>query len=193
MKPVNFFDRNPAIDVPPSSQDFNKSSLLSEMHHQVRKYVMAYSSERHLLSIRLNSQQQRARSMRKELLAVTHQAASCKLASMYFDSQIVFVVKLQVVCPGCPLLLTPADAWGCLGDVSVGPDLRQPLPISWITLSGCFILNTLTVSLHAFRLSSALPNNRLIVIYANGVRSGRPATVERDLEDETRLLHASWG
>jgi primary-amine oxidase len=36
MKPVNFFDRNPALDVPPSSQDFNKSSLLSEMHHQVR-------------------------------------------------------------------------------------------------------------------------------------------------------------
>jgi primary-amine oxidase len=36
MKPVNFFDRNPALDVPPSSQDFNKSSLLSEMHRQVR-------------------------------------------------------------------------------------------------------------------------------------------------------------
>ena len=35
MKPVNFFDKNPALDVPPSTQDFNKSSLLSEMH-QVR-------------------------------------------------------------------------------------------------------------------------------------------------------------
>jgi len=34
MKPVNFFDRNPALDVPPSSQDFNKSTLLSGMHHQ---------------------------------------------------------------------------------------------------------------------------------------------------------------
>lgn len=34
MKPVNFFDRNPAIDVPPSEQVFNKSTLLSEQHHQ---------------------------------------------------------------------------------------------------------------------------------------------------------------
>jgi primary-amine oxidase len=30
MKPVNFFDKNPALDVPPSEQGFNKSSLLSE-------------------------------------------------------------------------------------------------------------------------------------------------------------------
>ena len=37
MKPVNFFERNPAIDVPPSSQDFNKSTLLSAMHHQGTK------------------------------------------------------------------------------------------------------------------------------------------------------------
>lgn len=29
LKPVNFFDRNPALDVPPSSQAFNKSKLLS--------------------------------------------------------------------------------------------------------------------------------------------------------------------
>ncbi|KAH8725539.1 copper amine oxidase [Phaeosphaeriaceae sp. PMI808] len=29
MKPVNFFDKNPALDVPPSEQGFNKSSLLS--------------------------------------------------------------------------------------------------------------------------------------------------------------------
>ena len=34
MKPVNFFDKNPALDVPPSTQDFNKSTLLSEAHHQ---------------------------------------------------------------------------------------------------------------------------------------------------------------
>ena len=34
MKPVNFFDRNPAIDVPPSTQAFNKSTLLSEAHKQ---------------------------------------------------------------------------------------------------------------------------------------------------------------
>lgn len=34
MKPVNFFDKNPALDVPPSSQDFNKSTLLSETHQQ---------------------------------------------------------------------------------------------------------------------------------------------------------------
>lgn len=34
FKPVNFFDRNPAMDVPPSSQVFNKSTLLSERHEQ---------------------------------------------------------------------------------------------------------------------------------------------------------------
>lgn len=30
FKPVNFFDKNPAIDVPPSTQEFNKSTLLSD-------------------------------------------------------------------------------------------------------------------------------------------------------------------
>ncbi|KAK5704182.1 hypothetical protein LTR97_003195 [Elasticomyces elasticus] len=34
LKPVNFFERNPAIDVPPSTQEFNKSTLLSETHQQ---------------------------------------------------------------------------------------------------------------------------------------------------------------
>lgn len=34
MKPVNFFDKNPALDVPPSTQEFNKSTLLSEKHQQ---------------------------------------------------------------------------------------------------------------------------------------------------------------
>ncbi|KAL1586008.1 hypothetical protein WHR41_04737 [Cladosporium halotolerans] len=34
FKPVNFFTRNPAIDVPPSTQDFNKSTLLADAHHQ---------------------------------------------------------------------------------------------------------------------------------------------------------------
>lgn len=34
MKPVNFFDKNPALDVPPSTQEFNKSTLLAETHHQ---------------------------------------------------------------------------------------------------------------------------------------------------------------
>jgi primary-amine oxidase len=34
MKPVNFFERNPAIDVPPSTQEFNKSVLAAEQHHQ---------------------------------------------------------------------------------------------------------------------------------------------------------------
>ena len=29
FKPVNFFDKNPALDVPPSTQAFNKSVLLS--------------------------------------------------------------------------------------------------------------------------------------------------------------------
>ena len=34
FKPVNFFSKNPAIDVPPSTQDFNKSTLLAGVHHQ---------------------------------------------------------------------------------------------------------------------------------------------------------------
>jgi len=34
LKPVNFFERNPAIDVPPSTQAFNKSTLISEAHQQ---------------------------------------------------------------------------------------------------------------------------------------------------------------
>ncbi|KAI1566616.1 TynA Cu2+-containing amine oxidase, partial [Pyrenophora tritici-repentis] len=34
LKPVNFFDKNPALDVPPSEQAFNKSNLLSEQHQQ---------------------------------------------------------------------------------------------------------------------------------------------------------------
>ncbi|KAL8923546.1 MAG: hypothetical protein Q9172_003082 [Xanthocarpia lactea] len=35
FKPVNFFDKNPALDVPPSSQEINQSTLLSsEKHHQ---------------------------------------------------------------------------------------------------------------------------------------------------------------
>lgn len=34
FKPVNFFTRNPAIDVPPSTQEFNKSTLLADVHHQ---------------------------------------------------------------------------------------------------------------------------------------------------------------
>jgi primary-amine oxidase len=34
LKPVNFFDKNPALDVPPSEQSFNKSKLLSVAHQQ---------------------------------------------------------------------------------------------------------------------------------------------------------------
>ena len=34
LKPANFFERNPALDVPPSSQKFNKSELVSEQHKQ---------------------------------------------------------------------------------------------------------------------------------------------------------------
>lgn len=34
FKPVNFFTKNPALDVPPSEQKFNQSVLLSEMHKQ---------------------------------------------------------------------------------------------------------------------------------------------------------------
>ena len=34
LKPANFFDKNPALDVPPSNQEFNRSTLISEQHHQ---------------------------------------------------------------------------------------------------------------------------------------------------------------
>jgi primary-amine oxidase len=34
LKPVNFFDKNPALDVPPSEQHFNKSVLLTQNHQQ---------------------------------------------------------------------------------------------------------------------------------------------------------------
>ena len=34
FKPVNFFDKNPALDVPPSEQRFNRSTLISEQHKQ---------------------------------------------------------------------------------------------------------------------------------------------------------------
>lgn len=34
LKPVNFFDKNPALDVPPSVQSFNKSVLASVQHKQ---------------------------------------------------------------------------------------------------------------------------------------------------------------
>ncbi|KAJ9665240.1 hypothetical protein H2201_004714 [Coniosporium apollinis] len=34
LKPVNFFERNPALDVPPSEQRINQSALLSETHAQ---------------------------------------------------------------------------------------------------------------------------------------------------------------
>jgi primary-amine oxidase len=37
LKPVNFFDKNPALDVPPSEQKINQSTLANgdaKMHHQ---------------------------------------------------------------------------------------------------------------------------------------------------------------
>ncbi|MCJ1362825.1 hypothetical protein MMC16_001931 [Acarospora aff. strigata] len=34
FKPVNFFDKNPALDVPPSQQEINKSVLVAVNHHQ---------------------------------------------------------------------------------------------------------------------------------------------------------------
>ncbi|KAK7700571.1 hypothetical protein SLS57_012052 [Botryosphaeria dothidea] len=34
LKPVNFFDRNPALDVPPSEQRFNRSTSAQERHQQ---------------------------------------------------------------------------------------------------------------------------------------------------------------
>lgn len=47
LKPVNFFDRNPAIDVPPSEQHVNKSTLA---HHQpsVEAVVNANGNGTHL-------------------------------------------------------------------------------------------------------------------------------------------------
>jgi primary-amine oxidase len=34
LKPVNFFEKNPALDVPPSEQVFNRSTLVTEQHKQ---------------------------------------------------------------------------------------------------------------------------------------------------------------
>ncbi|EKG22565.1 Copper amine oxidase [Macrophomina phaseolina MS6] len=34
LKPVNFFDKNPALDVPPSEQSFNRSTSAQERHQQ---------------------------------------------------------------------------------------------------------------------------------------------------------------
>ena len=34
LKPVNFFEKNPALDVPPSTQEFNRSVLVAETHQQ---------------------------------------------------------------------------------------------------------------------------------------------------------------
>ena len=33
FKPVNFFDKNPALDVPPSNQNFNRSVLVTDQRH----------------------------------------------------------------------------------------------------------------------------------------------------------------
>lgn len=60
FKPVNFFERNPALDVPPSesiharhdramlifatgTQEFNKSTLVSERHQQGTQEISAGS------------------------------------------------------------------------------------------------------------------------------------------------------
>jgi primary-amine oxidase len=45
FKPVNFFTRNPAIDVPPSTQEFNKSTLLAAAHHQSAAVVGEVKSD----------------------------------------------------------------------------------------------------------------------------------------------------
>lgn len=46
LKPVNFFDKNPALDVPPSEQSFNKSVLASTSHQQeVGEAVIGQSGE----------------------------------------------------------------------------------------------------------------------------------------------------
>ncbi|KAI4213412.1 MAG: hypothetical protein LQ351_003912 [Letrouitia transgressa] len=34
LKPANFFDKNPALDVAPSRQEFNRSTLVAEQHRQ---------------------------------------------------------------------------------------------------------------------------------------------------------------
>ncbi|KAL8745704.1 MAG: hypothetical protein Q9190_002175 [Brigantiaea leucoxantha] len=34
FKPSNFFEKNPALDVPPSRQEFNRSTLVTEQHRQ---------------------------------------------------------------------------------------------------------------------------------------------------------------
>ncbi|TKA58158.1 hypothetical protein B0A55_12175 [Friedmanniomyces simplex] len=45
LKPVNFFDKNPAIDVPPSTQEFNKSTLISEAHKKIHSRQAGFSEK----------------------------------------------------------------------------------------------------------------------------------------------------
>lgn len=40
LKPVNFFEKNPALDVPQSEQSFNQSTLVSEVHKQGSQVAM---------------------------------------------------------------------------------------------------------------------------------------------------------
>jgi primary-amine oxidase len=37
LKPVNFFDKNPALDVAPSQQSLNQSTLLSNGNGELHK------------------------------------------------------------------------------------------------------------------------------------------------------------
>ncbi|KAM3078342.1 hypothetical protein ACMFMG_006226 [Clarireedia jacksonii] len=45
LKPVNFFDKNPAIDVPPSEQSFNKSVLALTHQQEVGEAVIGKEGE----------------------------------------------------------------------------------------------------------------------------------------------------
>jgi primary-amine oxidase len=45
LKPVNFFDKNPAIDVPPSEQSFNKSVLAVTHQQEVGEAVIGKAGE----------------------------------------------------------------------------------------------------------------------------------------------------
>ncbi|RMD42871.1 hypothetical protein DV735_g2295, partial [Chaetothyriales sp. CBS 134920] len=41
LKPVNFFTKNPALDVPPSTQTFNQSTLVTNGHHAPNQSTLA--------------------------------------------------------------------------------------------------------------------------------------------------------
>ncbi|GAB7346684.1 hypothetical protein MBLNU459_g1806t2 [Dothideomycetes sp. NU459] len=80
LKPVNFFDKNPALDVPPSTQEFNKSTLLSETHQQpATEAVIGKSGDQHTLKALWSY-------FEDEQKVLTHQGRNCLKNNVYVYS-----------------------------------------------------------------------------------------------------------